>query len=303
MPMSGNEERARGIAAKAKNRATLFDLLERRQAEKRAAGSAARGRFPNFQPELAAPKGQATTVHPDTKPSERFDVTRAEPQPSAKLDSREPMAPARVIELDDDRVRISLTSVGCAVVVFAVAVLAVGAFDLGRRRGDGKGFERGYEAGRASYAADTVSEIETARNQPPATHLVASLLERPDPDRKDVQDDQSIAQDSDMNRSTDAWIRDYTYIVAQEFGIGHLDDAPGAQDFLAEHGIESALVRTPRGSAQLISVQGFDRSDPTQRKMADQLLQKVHAVGAQYYADGGGYKLEGYFKTLKSDRW
>ncbi|MCH7838794.1 MAG: hypothetical protein IID38_00960 [Planctomycetes bacterium] len=301
--MSGNEERARGIAAKAKNRTTLFDLLERRQAEKRATGSAATGRLSDFQPDLAAPKGQSTTLRADRKPSGRFDAPKVEPEHFVESGSSEPATPERVIELDNDRVRISLTSVGCAVVVFALAVLAVGAFDLGRRRGDGQGFGRGYEAGRASYAADTVSEIETARNQPPATHLVASLLERPDQDRQDVQDDQRPAQDSNMNRSAGAWIRDYTYIVAQEFGSAHLDDAPGAQDFLAEHGIESALVQTPRGTAQLITVQGFDRSDPTQRKMADQLLQKVHAVGAQYYADGGGYKLEGYFKTLKGDRW
>ncbi len=301
--MSGNEERARGIAAKAKNRTTLFDLLERRQARKRAAGAAARGRSPDIQTELEAPKGQTITLTADRKPSERLDAHTAEPEPTVELDSPEPVASERVIELDDDRVRISLTSVGCAVVVFAVAVLAVGAFDLGRRRGDGKGFGRGYEAGRASYAADTVSEIETARNQPPATHLVASLLERPDQDQEEAQDDKRTAQDSDMNRSTGAWIRGYTYIVAQEFGSAHLNDAPGAQDFLAGHGIESALVQTPRGSAQLITIQGFDRSDTTQRKMADQLLQKVHAVGAQYYADGGGYKLEGYFKTLKNDRW
>ncbi len=301
--MSGNEERARGIASKAKNRTTLFDLLERRQARKRAAGAAARGLLPDIQPELDAPKGQTITLAADRKPSERLDAPTAEPEHSVELDSNEAVATERVIELDDDRVRISLTSVGCAVVVFAVAVLAVGAFDLGRRRGDGKGFGRGYEAGRASYAADTVSEIETARNQPPATHLVASLLERPDQNLEDVQDEQRTARDSDMGRSTGGWIRDYTYIVAQEFGVAHLDDARGAQDFLVEHGIESALVRTPRGTAQLITVQGFDQSDPTQRKMADQLLQKVHAVGAQYYADGGGYKLEGYFKTLKSDRW
>ena len=301
--MSGNEERARGIAVKAKNRTTLFDLLERRQAEKRAKGSTARGGLPDFQPELAAPKGRTTALPADTKPSGRYDPPVVEPESLAELVSKEPATPERVIKLDDDRVRISLSSVGCAVVVFALAVLAVGAFDLGRRRGDGQGFGRGYEAGRASYAADTISEIETARNQPPATHLVASLLERPDQDRQDVQDDQRPAPDSDMNRSAGAWIRDYTYIVAQEFGSAHLDDAPGAQDFLAEHGIESALVQTPRGTAQLITVQGFDRSDPTQRKMADQLLQKVHAVGAQYYTDGGGYKLEGYFKTLKGDRW
>jgi hypothetical protein len=37
--------------------------------------------------------------------------------------------------------------------------------------------------------------------------------------------------------------------------------------------------------------------------MAEELLKKLHAVGSKYYAGGGGYKLEGYFKTLKSDRW
>jgi len=63
------------------------------------------------------------------------------------------------------------------------------------------------------------------------------------------------------------------------------------------------LVRLSNGATQLITTQGYNRRDPTQHQMADQLLEKTRTLGAQYYAAGGGYKLEGYFKSLKSDTW
>ncbi len=32
-------------------------------------------------------------------------------------------------------------------------------------------------------------------------------------------------------------------------------------------------------------------------------LEEVHKIGKRFYAQGGGYKLKGYFKTLKGDGW
>jgi hypothetical protein len=99
------------------------------------------------------------------------------------------------------------------------------------------------------------------------------------------------------------WIRGYTYIVAQEFSAESAGNAAKAQAFLADHGIVVAQVPYPSGAIQLIATQGYNHRDPTQKRMAEELLKKLHAVGSKYYAGGGGYKLEGYFKTLKSDRW
>ncbi|UCC31921.1 MAG: hypothetical protein JSU86_06515 [Phycisphaerales bacterium] len=204
------------------------------------------------------------------------------------------------IELDGDRIRISLTSVTAAVAVFAAMVIALGVFEVGRRLGEQGGLKRGHAAGRASYVADAMSDIEAARSQPPATELISDLLRQTAADGA-VAD--AVTGETAADSEGPDWIRDHTYIVAQEFSAGRRDDAQRAREFLVEHGVATELVRYPSGAIQLITTQGYNREDPTQREMSDQALRKVHAVGAQYFASGGGYKLEGYFKTLKSDSW
>lgn len=198
------------------------------------------------------------------------------------------------IEMEDARIRISLTSVSTAVVVFTGLVVVLGAFELGKRQAGEAEFRRGVLAGRESFQADTLSEIEAARQQPPATELVQDLLLQP------------AGQTADRDgRAADAprWIRGHTYIVVQEFVRGQADAAARAQAYLLEHGLSTQRIAYPSGSVQLITTQGFNRSDPTQRAMADKLLARVRALGASYFSGGGGYRLEGYFKTLKSDAW
>ena len=102
---------------------------------------------------------------------------------------------------------------------------------------------------------------------------------------------------------TTKWVRDHTYVVAQEFPNGDMAAANRAKDFLATVGITADVVRRPNGSLQLITTKGYSLRDPAQRVLAEDLKRRVHSAGAQYYAAGGGYKLEGYFKTLKGDRW
>ena len=63
------------------------------------------------------------------------------------------------------------------------------------------------------------------------------------------------------------------------------------------------MVIQPGGSTQLITTQGFNRKDPAQKQMASAALEELHKIGKRFYAQGGGYKLEGYFKTLKGDGW
>ena len=63
------------------------------------------------------------------------------------------------------------------------------------------------------------------------------------------------------------------------------------------------MVIQPRGSIQLITTQGFNRRDAAQKQMAAAALEEVHKIGKRFYAQGGGYKLKGYFKTLKGDAW
>ena len=145
-----------------------------------------------------------------------------------------------------------------------------------------------------------MNEIDSARNQPPATHVVRSLMTSPDNSkpRNTITSKKSNAIDGAAH-----WVRGFTYIVAQEFGRDYKLHADRAQLFLADHGVDTAKIVLPSGSVQLITIQGFNRSDETHRMMADQLLDKIHKIGTQYFSSGGGYRLQGYFKTLKNDSW
>lgn len=210
-------------------------------------------------------------------------------------ETSEPTMP-RVLELDGDRIRLSLTSLSAAGVLFALMVAIFGAFEIGRRNGQNEGLANGYETGRSSYEAEAMSEIQEARSRPAATHLVENLL---------AGGDRPLASSNSPEAASvePQWIKGYTYVVAQGFSAGYEDDARSAQTFLDDYGIETALVAYSSGATQLITKQGFNRDDSTQHAMADELKTRIHAVGAKYFADGGGYRLEGYFKKLGNDHW
>jgi hypothetical protein len=222
-----------------------------------------------------------------------------------------------VVELDGGRLRVNLTPVTAAIAIFVICLVALAAFVVGQRWGDKAGFSRGFASGRDAYAAGTVDAVEAARNQPPATHLVTPLLEdapvrSAGGDRVAEPSGRGSGELNPVGRvaSTTApavaavgWVRDLTYVVAQEFAAGREEHAQRAQAFLAERGIDSGIVRLDSGAMQLITLQGYNHKEPAQKKLADDLLKKERAAGAEYFATGGGYKLEGYYKTLKRDQW
>ena len=224
-----------------------------------------------------------------------------------KAEAQAPVTPGRVSRAEeqtgsplltfvDGKIRLSLTSTLAAIAVFVGMTTLLIAFEIGTRRG----FADGAKAGRASYVAEAASEIDLAREQVPATHIVAGLLD----DLVVTEPATLVAGKTDS--ATDAktsWIRDYTYIVAQEFSAGQPESAREARAFLAKYGVETAMVIQPSGSIQLITTQGFNRRDPEQKQKAAAALEEVNKIGEWFYAQGGGYKLKGYFKTLKGDSW
>lgn len=265
-----------------KSGTALFDLLNDEQAQKEAPIS-----VPEWWSSRAS--GSAQPPAPAAPPNTEVGAVEL----AARMNEGTAHA-VPFMEVEDGRIRISLTSVSTAVAVFAGLVIVLGAFELGRNQA-GKGeFRRGVDAGRASFQADTLSEIEAARRQPPATELVQDLL---------LQPAGHTANRTGGGSGRARWIRGHTYIVVQEFPRGQTDAAARAQAYLLERGLSAAKIAYPSGSVQLITTQGFNRSDPTQRAMADKLLAQVRTLGASYFSSGGGYRMEGYFKTLKSDAW
>jgi len=207
-----------------------------------------------------------------------------------------------LVEVDDDCVRVSLTSVRTAIIVFVLIALVAGAFEIGQTRGHKTGFARGFEAGRASYAADTLTEIEAARLKPPSPDIASGLLAGAPATALQAYDE-ATGRDSSKDADGASWVPGHTYIVAQGFSSGRESDARAAQAFLASRGIETTLVRFDSGAMQLITREGFNRTDAAQRALADRLLEQTHDAGTDYFASGGGYKLDGYFATFTGDRW
>lgn len=210
----------------------------------------------------------------------------------------------RLIAVDGDRIRVSLTSVTAAGAIFVVLALATAAYTIGSRSGDRAGFRRGYEAARAAVVEPAADEITAIRNQPPATHLLAPASGKAKPDAATVRPPQPEAPGpSSTVAGKTGWVKDLTYIVVQEFPTGSMERAKAAQQFLAQRGVETEAVSAASGGVHLITTLGYNHKDPAQKKLAEQLLAKVRTIGGQYYAAGGGYKLEGYYKTLKRDSW
>lgn len=266
---------------KSKRGRSLFEVLD--QQEDTASKKTWSPRRWERQPKTAAPAASGTKTG---------SATTAEPG-QREVESSSPVP---FIEVEHDRFRVSFTSLTAAVAVFGLLIVLFAVFWLGSEAG----YKRGFVSGRLSYEAQAVNEIEVARNQSPASYLVEGLLAEVGTEAPKPADDDTPADSSSEERK---WVRGHTYVVAQEFPNGNVEAVNRARDFLATHGISVELVRRPGGGLQLITTAGFNLKDPTQREMAEELRNRVHAAGAQYYASGGGYRLKGYFKTLKSDSW
>jgi len=201
------------------------------------------------------------------------------------------------VSFDGDHLRFSFTSGYAAIVIFVAVGCMMGAYWLGGKYGRKLGIREGYEQGRNSYRMEAADEIAAARQKEPASELVNELIDKPDGEgasgslRSDIQ-----------TPTTDVWVSGLTYVVVQEFSAANKEHVAPAQRFLSDRGIETVAVRLNSGSTQLITKQGYNRRDATQRRLADEFLEKVHTIGKSYYANGGGYRLEGYFK-LRRDHW
>ena len=112
-------------------------------------------------------------------PAGEAGSARSPSEPPADVESRRGEAGGTrpMFVLDGERLRVSLTSTTAAVTLFAAVVVLLGTFEVGRRIGNQAAFKHGFSAGRASYEAEAMSEIEAARQQPAATQVVAGLFE------------------------------------------------------------------------------------------------------------------------------
>jgi len=194
------------------------------------------------------------------------------------------------------QLQLTLSTWMLAGIVVVALLLVAGTFESGRRVGRSAGLKEGFQQGRASFATEATSEIEVARQQAPAPEIIAELI-APTSGTKEV------AATSAGRSKPSTWVSGYTYVVVQEFSKGHEEDAKAAQAYLADHGIDSVVVSLTGGGSRLMTTQGYNHDDAEQKRLGDDLLRKIRTIGGKYFASGGRYKLEGYFKKLTGESW
>ena len=214
------------------------------------------------------------------------------------LGSIDPVA-GTYTHLDGESITLSFTAKRAAVAIFALIILIVVAFVSTVRFGERR-YREGYAVGLDTTLAEAVDEIGEARRQPPATEAIAGLLENT------VGMTRETLEDKEQRTAvvgSSSWVLGDNYILVQHFGVGRSADARGAQDFLADRGIATEMVRLGGGAIDLITTQGYNLKDRTQSQTAYQMLDVIHEAGVEYYAAGGGYKLEAYLKKLEKESW
>jgi len=262
----------------------------------------------NAPPDTQKVKGLRRWFRRDTAEWERetpADRERIEaethPVLSAADSGDEIVESAPLASIQGSRLTISLTCRHAAVAAFAALVFVFVVFAAGDRFGQ-RDFQRGYAEGRASSASERKDEIARLRHEPPTPGLVDGLLVAAPgvPPAKAG----STPQSAPLPRSGAAnWVRGWSYVVVQEFQAEKLDDAQKARAFLQGRGVNGEVVTLTNGKHQLIATQGFQSKNPAEKQSAEALLKQIHDLGAQYFATGGGYRLQGYYRTFKGERW
>lgn len=266
---------------------------------------------PGSRSDTVATPAAAPVIRPTIRPP------RPEtPAPSSRTPAEAPSA----VSFESGRLLMSLTSTTAGIAAFALVMLVGLSFYAGSSWGEHRGRATGFKQGRESYSKDATDEIEQARAQQPNQDVVSELLTRgdgkaPGADGKTIGavstrsnetgkgvDSGSKASDSGRTAEADArkvaWVEGYNYIVAQQFDASALDDARSAQQFLLDNQVPTAIVRVKDGY-RLITIEGFNFKEPTQRQRADLLKKRIAGIGQRYAAAGGRYKLEGYFAAYK----
>jgi len=195
--------------------------------------------------------------------------------------------------------------------VFVVGLVLVASYTAGLYLGRQRGEQDGFAAGRKSVEAIVTNEIEQARAQRPTEGIFdgvgTSPVGRSGPDaglERTVGDGGSTSPEMSEGSSAAAWVRGYTYIVVQDFKSDALADAHKAARYLADNGVDTAIVELDGDwKYRLITLQGFNRDEAVQRNLAEEYLERVRTLGQNYFAAGGRYRLEGYFKKLAADTW
>ncbi|MCP4246106.1 MAG: hypothetical protein GY778_03565 [bacterium] len=250
---------------------------------------------------VSAPAMPAKPPRTEARPAE----ARPEIPDRSSADQGDSEGPAPPLyEVAGGRIRLALTSQAMAVAVFGLGLLLLAAYTVGLSVGRNRGEAEGYEAGQAAAQADAMDSIQEARAQQPTKRLFEGVGISPVATNRGPEAAAESASATSPAGGVTSWVRGYTYVVVQDFQADARDDVDRAQRFLADNGIDTAVVElTGNWKYRLVTTQGFNWDDPLQRDLANDYLARTRRLGQTFFEAGGRYRLKGYFKKLKGERW
>jgi hypothetical protein len=278
---------------KSRNSPALFELLGGRRQDSREAV------VPRQPQWLNAGGGSRVDVLADS-----FRVEGTHPRIARDEEAEARLRASPLFELDGPQLRISLTSKTGAIALFAAGVVLLGVYAGGRQMGKSAALA---QLGGVQPEEAALSELDSVRNSAPSSQAISDLLVAAPGSNFTGRTGESLSGNrqpaSPSSKSAGSWTRGLTYIVAQGFSPGQLEDARKAQQYLEKHGVNATPVTMKSGDVLLIANHGYNWDEPTQKKASDELKDRIRAIGEKYFKSGGRYRLEGYPKTLTGDSW
>jgi hypothetical protein len=283
--------------AKSKNSPALYELIARDRVkgrpDLRTSGSAARS---VAQKEFVAPKVSPPTP-PRAAPPPR---PKPQPHPKPRTDGRESLLTRLAARLPHDPTRITA-------LICAAAILSFGVFVVVKwRQGDLPAV--------TSAAPATDPALDHAKE---ALTLFASAPTRTDPPASDSSADSRRTRMPEpvtgppTNRPTAAASSSTTaaapksrqtglnYVVVEGFAADRRKDADDAVAFLAKNGIACTIEKRSGGGWYVVTAEGHPGRDPR----LDKLVDRIRALGARYFDQGGRYRFLCFAKRFDGSGW
>ncbi|MFQ5490608.1 MAG: hypothetical protein ACE5GE_07795 [Phycisphaerae bacterium] len=262
---------------------------------------------------VRAPEQFEEPLEPRAEPSEEAPAPTVEPVLEVSPPSPPPVMPVAtpdvgpgepIWRIAEGRMHLALSSRGLGLAIFGLGCLLLIAYAVGQRSGQKRGLAQGFLNGKQATQAAAVDEIGQARAQPATQGIFDGVGDSP-VQPVDPQPASAVRRADPMDPPAGPrWVKGYTYVVVQDFRADAREDARHAQQYLADSGLETAVVELSGDwKYRLVTTQGFNRDDPVQRKLADEYLSRVRSLGQTYFKAGGRYRLEGYFKKLTAPSW
>lgn len=236
-------------------------------------------------------------------PARRLGNTKGADSAVVGLPDSAELGSGKALSIHGGRLTVSLTSGAAAAVLFlAVALLAL-AYLGGERVGVGRGEAAGFAKGKSWYEVKVADEIARARLGPVNPSLTQGLAASSTV-ALPISGDTAQGVERVEVATSRTWVQGNNYVVVQTFKADALQDAEIVKEYMAQNGIETAIISQGNSSHKVITVQGFNLRDSTQKELANRFMTKIRGIGRRFRQAGGRYDFHDcYAMKLSGTSW